>query len=82
MVVDLQGIIQQSPDDQPSAILTDPAIHCVDETRFDRMNLGKQGMDIFFERHECNKYCTALKLSRFGARPTVAPKLKKCVRFA
>ena len=68
MVVDLQGIIQRSPDGQSAAVLTDPAIHCVDETRFGRMNLGKEGMDIFFKRHECNKYCDALKLSPNGAR--------------
>uniref|UniRef100_A0A914PV31 Alpha-type protein kinase domain-containing protein n=1 Tax=Panagrolaimus davidi TaxID=227884 RepID=A0A914PV31_9BILA len=62
MVVDLQGIITKTPEGYCTAILTDPAIHCVDETRFGRMNLGKEGMNIFFKRHECNKFCEALKL--------------------
>uniref|UniRef100_A0AC35FT87 Alpha-type protein kinase domain-containing protein n=1 Tax=Panagrolaimus sp. PS1159 TaxID=55785 RepID=A0AC35FT87_9BILA len=62
MVVDLQGIITKSPEGHYTAVLTDPAIHCIDETRFGRMNLGKEGMNIFFKRHECNKFCQALKL--------------------
>uniref|UniRef100_A0AC34EZU3 Alpha-type protein kinase domain-containing protein n=1 Tax=Panagrolaimus sp. ES5 TaxID=591445 RepID=A0AC34EZU3_9BILA len=62
MVVDLQGIISKTPQGTSNAVLTDPAIHCVDETRFGRMNLGKDGMNIFFKRHECNKFCKALKL--------------------
>ena len=62
MVVDLQGIITKIEDEERTAILTDPAIHSVDKTRFGRMNLGKEGMEIFFKRHHCNRYCTALNL--------------------
>uniref|UniRef100_A0A914Z546 Alpha-type protein kinase domain-containing protein n=1 Tax=Panagrolaimus superbus TaxID=310955 RepID=A0A914Z546_9BILA len=62
MVVDLQGIINHS-DGKTTVILTDPAIHCTDKTRFGRMNLGEQGMDNFFTRHQCNPFCKALGLT-------------------
>lgn len=61
MVVDLQGILNRS-DDEISLLLTDPAIHCLDPTRFGPMNLGKDGMKAFLKTHKCNKYCKVLKL--------------------
>uniref|UniRef100_A0AC34FSS3 Alpha-type protein kinase domain-containing protein n=1 Tax=Panagrolaimus sp. ES5 TaxID=591445 RepID=A0AC34FSS3_9BILA len=63
MVVDLQGIMIKE-NDKYTALLTDPAIHCCDKTRFGKMNLGKAGMEHFFNRHECNEFCKSLRLSR------------------
>uniref|UniRef100_A0AC35F058 Alpha-type protein kinase domain-containing protein n=1 Tax=Panagrolaimus sp. PS1159 TaxID=55785 RepID=A0AC35F058_9BILA len=62
MVVDLQGIINHS-DGKTTVVLTDPAIHCTDNTRFGRMNLGEKGMENFFSRHQCNQFCKSLGLT-------------------
>ncbi|KAI6185083.1 hypothetical protein M3Y97_00666700 [Aphelenchoides bicaudatus] len=62
MVVDLQGIVQKDAN-KTKIVLTDPAIHCIDSTRYGAMNLGRKGMDKFLERHKCNVYCEGLKLN-------------------
>lgn len=68
MVVDLQGIIHYPDDGKTTVVLTDPAIHCTDNTRFGRMNLGEEGMENFFTRHQCNNFCSALGLSPIYAK--------------
>ena len=57
MVVDLQGI--QHGFNQ--YVLTDPAVHCR-EPRFGSTNLGRVGMETFFEGHTCNRICTRMGL--------------------
>lgn len=45
-------------------ILTDPAIHCQDITRFGRTNFGAPGItELFKMNHKCNSVCNVLKLS-------------------
>uniref|UniRef100_A0A914CDW0 Alpha-type protein kinase domain-containing protein n=1 Tax=Acrobeloides nanus TaxID=290746 RepID=A0A914CDW0_9BILA len=66
MVVDLQGIISTTKTGEKAVFLTDPAIHCDDNTRFGPMNLGKKGMENFFSRHKCNKFCDVLGLKLYG----------------
>jgi hypothetical protein len=61
MVVDLQGIIENSGS-QVNITLTDPAILSTDPTRFGVMNTGTRGMTEFMRSHRCNQYCRALKL--------------------
>jgi len=53
-MVDLQGSISTGIVLMGKCMeLIDPAIHCVDLTRFGRTNLGTQGMGSFFSRvHE------------------------------
>jgi hypothetical protein len=53
MIVDIQGV---------KGVLTDPQIHCLDQSRFGDGNLGYYGMISFFLNHKCNKYCEQLKL--------------------
>ena len=54
MIVDLQGV---------GNVLTDPQIHCeVDRHKFGRGNLGRQGVLLFFNTHECNRHCRDLGL--------------------
>lgn len=53
MIVDLQGV---------GNILTDPQIHCLDNARFGKGNLGYKGMLMFFNTHHCNEHCKALGL--------------------
>ncbi|KAI6233410.1 Efk-1 [Aphelenchoides fujianensis] len=66
MIVDLQGTIKASATagGLPTVLLTDPAIHSPDRTRFGSMNHSKAGMCYFFETHVCNEFCAALKLPR------------------
>ncbi len=66
MVVDLQGVISGS-----KFILTDPAIHCEEDSgealgllRFGNTNLGKKGMKQFLRTHSCNNVCISLGLNR------------------
>ncbi|KAI6172951.1 hypothetical protein M3Y98_01029900 [Aphelenchoides besseyi] len=54
MVVDLQGTLKPNPSDCPTILLTDPAIHSEDRTRFGSMNLNRAGMSSFFEYHKCS----------------------------
>ncbi len=72
MVVDLQGI--QHGTNQ--YVLTDPAIHCKDP-RFGTTNLGRVGMETFFEVHECNRVCSlmGLKPNRFMKKAEANPDL-------
>uniref|UniRef100_A0AC34RPA8 Alpha-type protein kinase domain-containing protein n=1 Tax=Panagrolaimus sp. JU765 TaxID=591449 RepID=A0AC34RPA8_9BILA len=62
MIVDLQGIVTTDENDKKQIILTDPAIHSVDITRYGPMNHGADGMKNFFQRHNCNGFCDALGL--------------------
>ncbi|KAI1694550.1 alpha-kinase family domain-containing protein [Ditylenchus destructor] len=62
MVVDLQGIKSTDENGRTTLELTDPAIHCTDELRFGRTNMGYEGMKIFFARHKCNKFCQGMEL--------------------
>ncbi|KAI1696770.1 alpha-kinase family domain-containing protein [Ditylenchus destructor] len=66
MVVDLQGIISTDENDRKTLELTDPAIHCIDLTRYGKTNYGFEGMKTFFGRHVCNKFCTAMELKHPG----------------
>lgn len=59
MVVDLQGVYSPTED---GFILTDPAIHTLDLTRFGHTNLGQEGFKLFFQTHECTKCCRDLGL--------------------
>jgi hypothetical protein len=63
MVVDLQGAVV-SEAGETTILLTDPAIHCIDVTRFSATNLNHHGMKIFFARHKCNAVCHKLKLKK------------------
>jgi hypothetical protein len=62
MVNDLQGF-RRGPIDKEEYVLTDPAISCI-QRQFDLTDLGEQGIEYFFKKHECNFYCNALKLSQ------------------
>ena len=53
MIVDLQGV---------DNILTDPQIHCLDNKKFGKGNLGYVGIMKFFMTHICNSYCKELGL--------------------
>lgn len=54
MVTDIQGVANT---------LTDPQIHSRHK-RFGLGNLGEQGMDRFFNGHQCSHICKALRLSK------------------
>ncbi|KAI6227529.1 Efk-1 [Aphelenchoides fujianensis] len=64
MIVDLQGTIKPSDGGRPTVMLTDPAIHSENRTRFGATNHSKAGMSVFFQRHRCNKFCRALGLPK------------------
>ncbi|KAI6185381.1 Efk-1 [Aphelenchoides besseyi] len=67
MVVDLQGVFvpaEKSPDRKATIMLTDPAIHSIDNKRFGSTNGGIDGMKEFFKFHNCNLYCQRLQLKR------------------
>ncbi|KAK5651650.1 hypothetical protein OQA88_11825 [Cercophora sp. LCS_1] len=55
LVADLQGV---------GGVLTDPAIHTLDQERFKLCdtNLGGAGFKFFFATHVCNEVCKGLKL--------------------
>ncbi|CAG8510604.1 11371_t:CDS:2 [Dentiscutata heterogama] len=58
VVCDLQGV---ELDD--NFLLTDPAIHCVDYSRFGHTNLGRKGIEMcFLANHTCNEVCKKLGL--------------------
>mmetsp|Transcript_26853 Transcript_26853/g.29279 ORF Transcript_26853/g.29279 Transcript_26853/m.29279 type:complete len:670 (-) Transcript_26853:21-2030(-) len=61
LVVDCQGGYNAA---ERRFLLTDPAVHFVDVTRFGGTNMGRPGMGKFFETHKCNEFCQALKLTR------------------
>jgi hypothetical protein len=60
LVVDCQGGFDQANN---RFVLTDPAVHCKDLSRFGNTNLGPNGFDRFFAQHKCNDYCRALGLT-------------------
>lgn len=61
MVVDIQGYYDEEKDEY---MLFDPAIHCVsDICRFSSTNLGKRGMEAWFQEHKCNAICKRLGLT-------------------
>lgn len=62
LVCDLQGVCVIDLKGKETLLLTDPAIHCAKHLRFGKTNLGNLGMEKFFKKHECNKYCQALGL--------------------
>jgi len=66
LVVDCQGGYDPKAE---SFMLTDPAIHCRDLSRFGETNIGTNGLNRFFATHQCNKYCTAMGL--------MVPKMEK-----
>ncbi|CAG8819338.1 17537_t:CDS:1, partial [Racocetra persica] len=58
VVCDLQGIELNN-----KFLLTDPAIHCVDNSRFGQTNLGQEGIArCFLANHKCNEICKKLDL--------------------
>jgi len=57
MIVDLQGIVIKGKKEEDRIILTDPAIHSIDPTRFGHTNLASKGMKAFLDCHNCNKFC-------------------------
>jgi hypothetical protein len=59
VLVDVQGKKQ----DSKTYILTDPAIHCTDMSRFGVTNFGAEGIDSFLAAHVCNSLCRSLGLS-------------------
>lgn len=64
LVCDLQGVNAVGADAEPTLLLTDPAIHCIDDVpRFGVTNLRKHGMEGFFRSHVCNDICRALGLA-------------------
>jgi hypothetical protein len=62
LVCDLQGVCVIDLKRKETLLLTDPAIHCSKHLRFGKTNLGNLGIDKFFQKHVCNKYCHALGL--------------------
>ena len=65
MVVDLEGIVGQNGNGETTVLLTDPAIHCINKSRYGQMNHGKKGMKKFFEKHKCNSFCRSLGLDKY-----------------
>ena len=65
LVCDLQGISDVAEKGKKEIfLLTDPAIHCAKHLRFGKTNLFSVGIEKFFRKHECNKYCQALGLKK------------------
>ena len=71
MVVDLQGV-ENTSSAGARFILTDPAIHCKDVTRFGSTNLSNEGMHRFFRTHYCNSICKAMKLRPHRHQPDLS----------
>jgi hypothetical protein len=63
LVNDLQGITTEK-NKKRILLLTDPAISCKD-LRFGVTNLGEDSINAFFDRHRCNDFCRALKLTQY-----------------
>ncbi|PAA69773.1 hypothetical protein BOX15_Mlig000706g2 [Macrostomum lignano] len=53
-------------------LMTDPAIHCLDVTRYAPLNLGRSGMQAFFNGHQCGQLCR-----RLGLEEVTQPSEKK-----
>lgn len=68
MVVDLEGVVAPiGGKGQTGVLLTDPAIHCKDNTRYGSMNHSIGGMKNFFATHTCNQFCKKLGLEGITA---------------
>ena len=65
LICDIQGV-----KDANQYSLTDPAIHS-DEGQYGSTDLGKQGMEAFFKKHKCEKYCSKLQLQDGDASESV-----------
>lgn len=65
LICDIQGV-----KDANQHSLTDPAIHS-DEGQYGSTDLGKQGMEAFFKKHKCEKYCSKLQLQDGDASESV-----------
>ena len=63
ILVDLEGVVTGEEGGRSTILLTDPAIHCVHLDRYGDLNRGTDGMESFFETHECNSVCAALNLT-------------------
>ena len=79
MIVDVEGVATRDEDEGSNSaiLLYNPAIHCLNLTRYGHLNHGIEGMKRFFERHECNYVCAALRLTKFatGAASGAPPAL-------
>ena len=61
LVCDLQGVMTEK-----GALLTDPSIHsCTENLCYGSTDLASPGMDKFFDSHQCNKVCKAMKLEPY-----------------
>jgi len=67
IVVDVQGI----KSNESTFVLTDPGIHCVNETRYGDTNFSDAGFNMFFETHRCNQLCKALRLKNRSGKATI-----------
>lgn len=62
LVCDLQGVMTEK-----GALLTDPSIHsCNEDLCFGCTDLVSHGVDKFFDSHQCNKVCKAMKLEQYS----------------
>ncbi len=61
LVCDLQGVSLKDDRARDTLLLTDPAIHSR-SIRFGSTNLDKAGVQLFFQVHQCNRFCRALNL--------------------
>lgn len=59
LLVDCQGGYDRASN---RFVLTDPAVHCKDLSRFGGTNMGTKGMNYFFSTHVCNGHCRRLHL--------------------
>lgn len=75
MVVDLQGILEDSAGGGKQYVLTDPVVHKRRKRRinklrnwtFGRTDRGEKGMSAFFHTHRCSDVCKLLGLPEQGA---------------
>lgn len=64
MVVSSQGVVIKAEKGvERDFFMVNPAIHCVDPSRFGSSNLSTNGMDAFLKGHVCNKFCESLGLT-------------------
>ena len=58
MLTDLQGFVERGV-----FLLTDITVH-TRQGRFCDGDLGQRGIELFYQSHECNEFCTLLKVTR------------------
>ena len=63
VIVDLQGVASEK-----ELILTDPAIHHVDNMKFGPTNFGMVGIKKFFVSHKCTDICRKMGLKAYNIR--------------